>query len=57
MLQTQCSTNLMNRVNKLHLPKTKPLLPLFEIVSNAIHAIDEKKESESECNLFGVVYL
>ncbi|WP_369753586.1 hypothetical protein [Flavobacterium sp. WC2409] len=43
MLQTQSSTNLRNRVNKLHLPKTKPLLPLFEIVSNSIHAIDEKK--------------
>lgn len=43
MLQTQSSTNLRNRVNKLHLPKTKPLLPLFEIVSNAIHAIEEKR--------------
>lgn len=37
-------TNLRNRVNKLYIPKTKPLLPLFEIVSNSIHAIFEKKE-------------
>lgn len=40
----QSSTNLRNRVNKLHLPKTTPLLPLFEIISNSIHAIIEKKE-------------
>lgn len=38
------STNLRNRVNKLHLPKTRPLLPLFEVISNAMHAIAEKKE-------------
>lgn len=38
------STNLRNRVNKLHLPKTKSLLPLFEIISNSIHAILEKSE-------------
>jgi len=53
MLQTQSSTNLRNRVNKLHLPKTKPLLPLFEIVSNSIHAIDEKKIIESD--LTGII--
>lgn len=38
------STNLRNRVNKLSLPKTKPLLPLFEVISNSIHAIDERLE-------------
>lgn len=37
------STNLRNRVNKLYLPKTKTLLPLFEIISNSIHAISERK--------------
>jgi hypothetical protein len=37
------STNLKNRVSKLHLPKTKPLFPLFEVISNSIHAIEEKK--------------
>ncbi|WP_018342833.1 ATP-binding protein [Cytophaga aurantiaca] len=42
-MHPQSSTNLKNRVNKLHLPKTKPLLPLFEIISNSIHAINEKQ--------------
>ena len=40
----QCSTNLKNRVIKLYLPKTKPLFALFEVVSNSIHAIQEKKQ-------------
>ena len=39
-------TNLRSRVNKLYIPKTKSLLPLFEIVSNSIHAIFEKREIE-----------
>jgi hypothetical protein len=51
MLKTQSSTNLRNRVNKLHLPKTKTLLPLFEIVSNSIHAIDEKKLETYFCGI------
>lgn len=38
------STNLRNRVNKLYLPKTKSLYPLFEIISNSIHAIQERKK-------------
>jgi hypothetical protein len=38
----QTSTNLKNKVNKLHLPKIKSLLPLFEIISNSIHVIQEK---------------
>lgn len=38
------STNVRNRVNNLHLPKTKSLYPLFEVISNSIHAIDEAKE-------------
>lgn len=38
------STNLRNRVKKLYLPKTKALYPLFEVVSNSIHAIQEKKD-------------
>lgn len=37
-------TNLRSRVSKLYIPKTKALLPLFEVVSNSIHAIIEKKE-------------
>lgn len=42
----QNSTNVRNRVNKLHLPKTKSLYPLFEVISNSIHAIDEAKKAE-----------
>lgn len=37
-------TNLRSRVNKLYVPKTKSLLPLFEVISNSIHAIIEKRE-------------
>ena len=40
----QTSKNLKNRVNKLHLPRTKPLLPLFEVLSNSIHAIQDKSD-------------
>ncbi|WP_282126694.1 ATP-binding protein [Marinifilum flexuosum] len=36
------STNLRNRVQKLNLPRTKALYPLFELISNSIHAIQEK---------------
>ncbi len=42
---TNNSTNLRNRVSKLYLPKTKGFLPLFEIISNSIHSIIEKKEA------------
>ncbi|MBO9733200.1 MAG: ATP-binding protein [Chitinophaga sp.] len=41
-------TNLKNRVNKIHLPKTKPLLPLFEVISNAIHAIEERLDKVND---------
>jgi len=48
-------TNLKNRVNKLYVPKTKSLLPLFEVISNSIHAIIEKrildKTFEGEINI------
>ncbi|WP_088162386.1 MULTISPECIES: hypothetical protein [Sphingobacterium] len=39
-------TNLRNRVNKLYIPKTKPLIPLFEVISNSIHAIFERNETD-----------
>lgn len=50
------STNLRNRVNKLYLPKTKPLLPLFEVISNSIHAILEKRE-KIDNNLNGKIVI
>lgn len=37
-------TNLRSRVSKLYILKTKAMLPLFEVVSNSIHAIFKKKE-------------
>lgn len=51
----QTSTNLKNRVNKLHLPRTKPLLPLFEVLSNSIHAIQDKKQLQP--NLEGEIII
>lgn len=36
------STNLRYRVQKLNLPRTKALYPLFEVISNSIHAIQER---------------
>ncbi|QLE01984.1 sensor histidine kinase [Galbibacter sp. BG1] len=41
------STNLRYRVQKLNLPRTKALYPLFEVISNSIHAIQERKEIEN----------
>lgn len=50
------STNLRNRVNKLYLPKTKALYPLFEIISNSIHAIQERKK-EIDKNFQGKIII
>ena len=36
-------SNISNKVRNTHLPKTRPLMPLFEVISNSIHAIDEAK--------------
>jgi len=49
-MRPNSSTNLRNRVKKLYLPKTKALYPLFEIISNSIHAIDEKKVELNDQN-------
>lgn len=50
------STNLKNRVSKLHLPKTKALLPLFETISNSIHAIQEKRNS-TKIDFTGTIHI
>lgn len=44
------STNLRHRVQKLNLPRTKALYPLFEIISNSIHAIQERRELDNTFN-------
>lgn len=35
------TSNIANKVRNTRLPRTKPLLPLFELISNSIHSIDE----------------
>lgn len=49
------STNLRNRVKKLYLPKTKALYPLFELISNSIHAIQENEEQLKKNNAKGEI--
>jgi len=39
----QPKSNIANKVRNTKLPTTKPLLPLFEVISNSIHAINEAK--------------
>lgn len=40
------TSNFANKVRNTKLPKTKPLLPLFELISNSIHAINEAKKEK-----------
>lgn len=35
------TSNIANKVRNTKLPRTKPLLPLFEVISNAIHSIED----------------
>lgn len=44
LLTPKC--NIANKVKNTNLPRTKPLLPLFEVVSNAIHSIKEAVDAE-----------
>ena len=44
LLTPKC--NIANKVKNTNLPRTKPLLPLFEVVSNAIHSINEAVDAE-----------
>ena len=37
------SISLRGRLNNFNLPKNQPLLPLFEAIVNAVHAIEERK--------------
>lgn len=43
--------DLSGRVENLDLPKTKPLLPLLEAVSNSIHAIEDAEISEGRITI------
>jgi hypothetical protein len=39
------TTNIANKVKNMKLPRTQPLMPLFEAISNSIHAINEAKKN------------
>ncbi len=41
MEQFIATSNIANKVRNTRLPKTKPLMPLFEVISNSIHSIEE----------------
>lgn len=52
------SVNFEGRVNNFQLPLTKPLLPLFEAIVNAINAIDERRKiSENFCGRISIQIL
>lgn len=44
MFDLRPKSNIANRVRNTKLPRTKPLMPLFEVISNSIHAINEAKK-------------
>lgn len=43
MFDIKPKSNIANKVRNTKLPRTKPLMPLFEIISNSIHAISEAR--------------
>lgn len=45
MADLQPKSNIANKVRNTKLPRTKPLMPLYELISNSIHAINEAKEN------------
>lgn len=44
MIDLLPKSNIANRIRNTKLPRTKPLMPLFEVISNSIHAINEAKK-------------
>lgn len=38
------TSNIANKVRNTRLPRTKPLLPLFELISNSIHSIEDAEK-------------
>ncbi len=45
MIDIHPKSNIANKVRNTKLPKTRPLMPLFEVISNSIHAINEAKKN------------
>jgi hypothetical protein len=44
-------TDIIGKIRNTELPKSKPLYPLFEAVSNAIHAIEDAKRGRGNINI------
>lgn len=42
------SIDLPGRVKNFELPRTKPLMPLFETIVNSIYAIEERQQNEDK---------
>ncbi len=40
------TSNIANKVRNTRLPRTKPLMPLFELISNSIHSIEEATKQQ-----------
>lgn len=40
--------NIQGRVKNFSIPQSQPLLPLYEAIVNAFHAIDERKEADKD---------
>ncbi|MCT4206753.1 ATP-binding protein [Elizabethkingia anophelis] len=49
MIEFLATTNIENKVRNTRLPRTKPLMPLFEVISNSIHSI---KDAIDKGNLY-----
>lgn len=45
-IKTEFQTNISGKVRNTKLPKRKALWPLYEIISNSIHAIEERRNLE-----------
>lgn len=45
MKKLSATSNIANKIRNTNLPKTKPLMPLFEIISNSIHSIEEAQQA------------
>ncbi len=51
MEQVQFTTNISGKVRNTRLPKSKALWPLFEVISNSIHAIEEKGNPDGKIDI------
>lgn len=40
-MELLATSNIANKIRNTRLPRTKPLMPLFEVISNSIHSIEE----------------